>query len=191
MARKRARKTYCPRCDAQLDPAHAVDDDPRCDRCDTSLQPVRVAGFWRRTLAGGLDLVVLLATAGLLNWGLLRLTGADPLLGETSGLAALLAVLDLELTSVLRRLAPFLAMSGLYLGLFWATTGRTLGGRVFGIRVLDGQGHPPRIAIVVVRVLVHLLGLGLGLLGWTWGALDPNKRGWHDHLAGTFVVRDA
>ncbi len=191
MARERARKTFCPDCDAKLDPALAGDDVPRCPECGAPLLPVKVGGFLRRTAAGAIDFAILALTAGLLNVGLLALVDADPLLGGATGLAALLAILDLEVTTVLRQIAPFLVMTAFYLTLFWTITGRTPGGRVLGLRVVGPDGRPPRPLWAATRALVHLVGLGLGTLGWLWTALDAEKRGWHDHLGQTYVVRDA
>lgn len=191
MARQRARKTFCPDCDAQLDPALAADDEPRCPHCDASLLPVRVAGFLRRTAAGFIDFTVLLLTAGLLNWGLLALADAEPLVTNTRGLAMLFAILDLQLGDVLRHIAPFLVMTVFYLSLFWTITGRTPGGRLLGLRVVGPTGDPPRPPWAIARALTHLVGLGAGTLGWLWTALDAEKRGWHDHLGQTYVVRDA
>ncbi|MGH1348277.1 MAG: RDD family protein [Nannocystales bacterium] len=193
MARKRARKTYCPDCDGLLDPAIARDRDevPQCPHCDAALLPARVSGFMRRSLAGVLDFGVLLLTAGLLNAGLLALVDAPPLLGGAHGLATLFAILDLELGHLLRHIAPFLVMSVFYLTLFWTITGRTPGGRVLGLRVVGAGGLPPRAPWAFLRALCHLAGMGAGLLGWLWTALDAEKRGWHDHLGQTYVVRDA
>ena len=41
--------------------------------------------------------------------------------------------------------------------------------------------------IRTVGLLVTTLPLGIGLL---WAGLDPKKRGWHDYLAGTWVVHN-
>ena len=191
MARQRARKTFCPDCDVQLDPALAPDDDPRCPHCDASLLPVRVAGFFRRTAAGCIDFAILLLTAGLLNWGLIAFVDAEPLVANTRGLAMVFAILDLRLGDVLRHIAPFLVMSIFYLSLFWTITGRTPGSRVLGLRVVGPTGDPPRAPWAIARALAHLVGLGVGGLGWLWTALDAEKRGWHDHLGQTYVVRDA
>ncbi len=191
MARLRARKTFCPDCDAQLDPALATDDVPQCPHCDAALLPVHVAGFLRRCVAGTIDFAVLLLTAGLLNAGLLALVDAEPLLANTRGLALIFAVLDLELADVLRTIAPFLVMSAFYLTLFWSISGRTPGGRVLGLRVVGSTGRPPHAVWAFVRAISHLAGLGAGALGWLWTALDSEKRGLHDHLGQTHVVRDA
>ena len=191
MARHRARNTFCPDCDAQLDPALAADDVPQCPHCDAALLPVRVAGFVRRCAAGTIDFAVLLLTAGLLNAGLLALVDAEPLIANTRGLALIFAVLDLELSDVLRTIAPFLVMTVFYLTLFWSITGRTPGGRVLGLRVVGPTGQPPHAVWAFARAVSHLVGLGAGALGWLWTALDAEKRGLHDHLGQTYVVRDA
>lgn len=169
----------------------ARDGVPQCPHCDAALLPARVSGFLRRSLAGMLDLCVLLVTAGLLNAGLLALIDAQPLLGGARGLATLFAILDLELGQVLQHIAPFLAMSVFYLTLFWTITGRTPGGRVLGLRVVGSDGLPPRALWAFLRAVSHVAGLGIGLLGWLWVALDAEKRGWHDHVGRTYVVRDA
>lgn len=183
--------TVCPACDAALDPAIAEADDPTCPECALPLRPVRVAGMWRRTAAGLLDGIVLLMTAGLLNLALLAWIDPPPLLRDASGLDALLRLLELEAPSVLRRISPTLVMAGLYFGLFWTLTGQTLGHRVLRLRVVDPRGRPPRPWWAALRVLGHGLSLAAGAMGWLWVAFDRDKRGWHDHLARTYVVRDS
>lgn len=69
-------------------------------------------------------------------------------------------------------------------------TGQTLGKRVVGIQIVNAMGSPPGLWRGLVRqfpgMFLATLALGLGLL---WVAWDQRKQGWHDHLAGTFVVR--
>lgn len=183
--------TVCPACDVGLDSALASAEDPRCPRCEQPLLPVRVAGLWHRTAAGLLDAVVLACTAGLLNALLLRWLDPPPLLTEARGLDALLRLLDLDPVAVLRRGVPALAIAALYLGLFWSLTGQTLGQRVLRLRVVDPHGRPPRPWWAALRVVGHGLGLLAGAMGWLWVAFDRDKRGLHDHLARTYVVRES
>ncbi len=185
-----AAPSVCPTCDAPLPAELATQQDPRCPACDHPLLPRRVAGLWRRAAAGLLDAAVLLLTAGSLNLLLLAWLDPPPLLGDARGLAALLAALELDPGPVLRRIAPTLAMAALYLGLFWSITGQTLGHRLLRLRVVDPWGRPPRPWRAALRVVGHGLGLGLGAMGWLWVAFDREKRGLHDHLARTYVVRD-
>ena len=183
--------SVCPACDVPLAAELARADAPRCPRCEQPLVPLRVAGLWRRAAAGLLDGVVLLLTAGLLNLLVLAWLDPPPLLGDAHGLDALLRVLELDPLVVLRRCIPALAMAALYLGLFWTLTGQTLGHRVLRLRVVDPWGRPPRPWRAAVRVLGHGLGLAIGAMGWLWVAFDREKRGLHDHLARTYVVRES
>ncbi|MEM7157447.1 MAG: RDD family protein [Myxococcota bacterium] len=183
--------TVCPVCDAAIDPKVADAPEPVCPECAFSLRPVLVAGLWRRTAAGLLDGIVVLGTAGLLNLLLLMWLDPPPLLGDAKGIDAMLRMLDLEAGEVVRRYAPTLTMAALYFGLFWSLTGQTLGHRVLRLRVIDPTGRPPRPWWAAVRVLGHGLGLLAGAMGWLWVGFDREKRGLHDHLARTYVVRES
>ena len=148
-------------------------------------------GAGKRWPSWGEWLAVLLLTAGLLNAGLLALVDAEPLVANTRGLAMVFALLDLEPARVLRAITPFLVMTVFYFTLFWTITGRTPGARLLGVRVVGPGGDPPRAPWALTRAVAALAGLGAGALGWLWTALDAEKRGWHDYLGRTYVVRDA
>ncbi|TDP61601.1 RDD family protein [Roseateles toxinivorans] len=81
-------------------------------------------------------------------------------------------------------------LPGLICILFWCWQGATPGKLLAGIRVIDMRtGARPGLWQSLLRWLgyfVSALPLGLGLL---WAAIDPDKRAWHDRLAGTQVVR--
>jgi uncharacterized RDD family membrane protein YckC len=192
MASRRARKTKrsrCPSCDELLESSLAEGDDPVCPACAVPLIAVEVAPLWRRAAAALVDLGILAITAGMLNWGLLAMMDLPPLVPQAEGLDAMLRLLEIEPGSVLRRLAPFFVMSGLYLGLFWGLSGRTVGAKLLGLRVVDQHGRAPRPVWVVVRVVTHFLSGIPGALGWIWAAFDAERRAWHDHLARTYVVK--
>jgi uncharacterized RDD family membrane protein YckC len=72
----------------------------------------------------------------------------------------------------------------------WATTGRTFGLWLVGARVVrqeDGRRLGFR------RSLIRLVGYAANLascsLGFAWAAIDWRKQGWHDKMAGSYVVR--
>ena len=72
---------------------------------------------------------------------------------------------------------------------FWVHGGQTLGMRAWRIRVVCEDGSPLGWARAMARFaagIAALLPLGLGL--W-WSAFDGRKRGWHDRLTRTRVVR--
>jgi uncharacterized RDD family membrane protein YckC len=59
-----------------------------------------------------------------------------------------------------------------------------------GIKVIDAEGNVPGLGRAILREIVgkFISGLALGL-GYAWMGWDTHKRGWHDHIAGTYVVR--
>jgi uncharacterized RDD family membrane protein YckC len=77
-----------------------------------------------------------------------------------------------------------------YAVLFIGLKRQTLGKMALGIKVIDAGGNVPGLGRAVLREIVgkFLSGLALGL-GYTWIGWDTHKRGWHDHIAGTYVVR--
>ena len=68
--------------------------------------------------------------------------------------------------------------------------GQTLGKVAIGIMVVNERGEPPGITKAIIR---EILGKGVSeiaiFLPYVWIGLDKNKRGWHDHIANTHVVR--
>jgi uncharacterized RDD family membrane protein YckC len=69
-------------------------------------------------------------------------------------------------------------------------SGQTWGKHWVGIRVLNRNQQPVTTSQLWVRTL---LGYPLALLpaglGWIWLLWDRRQQGWHDHLAGTIVVK--
>ena len=74
---------------------------------------------------------------------------------------------------------------------FWvARGGQTPGKMVIGAKIVDAEtGGPISASKGVVRYLGYFVSL-IGLfVGYLWVGFDPKKQGWHDHIAGTVVVR--
>lgn len=72
----------------------------------------------------------------------------------------------------------------------WVATGQTPGKMAIGARVVDAAtGERLTVGQAMVRYLSYFLSL-IGLFGgYIWVGLDPKKQGWHDHIAGTVVIR--
>jgi uncharacterized RDD family membrane protein YckC len=74
---------------------------------------------------------------------------------------------------------------------FWvARNGQTPGKMVVGARIVDAEsGSTISVGKGVARYIGYFISM-LGLcIGFFWVGFDPKKRGWHDHIAGTVVVR--
>ena len=66
--------------------------------------------------------------------------------------------------------------------------GRTPGKWVAGIVVVDSEGQTPGPAAIpreMIGKFVSYLAAGIGIF---WLILDPKRQGWHDKIAGTYVV---
>ncbi|HXQ80143.1 MAG TPA: RDD family protein [Opitutaceae bacterium] len=83
----------------------------------------------------------------------------------------------------------FMPAIAVYGAVLWKFKGATIGGIVFGLKTVRADGRPMDWATAVVRALACYLSLVVVGLGFLWIAFDPEKRGWHDKIAGTVVVR--
>lgn len=61
--------------------------------------------------------------------------------------------------------------------------------RVLDLKVIRTDGS----ALTLTQALIRYVGLFVSFLvlaiGVIWVAFDANKQGWHDKIAGTYVVR--
>ena len=120
---------------------------------------VEYMGFWIR-LAGGVIDGVLTGTVGLI----IDVTTGVPVIGSV--------------------------ISILYYVLFIGLKGQTPGKMALNIQVVDARGQVPGIPRAILReVLGKLVSTVVVFLGFAWIGWDRRKRGWHDHIGGTLVIR--
>jgi uncharacterized RDD family membrane protein YckC len=96
------------------------------------------------------------------------------------------AILIGAITHMSHVVLPVLAA---YAAVLWRYKGSTIGGIIFGVKVVRLDGRPVDWITSVVRALacfISLIAIGLGFI---WIAFDPEKQGWHDKIAGTVVVK--
>ena len=78
----------------------------------------------------------------------------------------------------------------LYYVLFTGLTGQTPGKMALGIQVVNLRYEVPGVPRAILReVLGKLVSTVVILLGFFWIGWDRHKRGWHDHISGTYVIR--
>ena len=86
-------------------------------------------------------------------------------------------------------LVSMIVMPAYFIG-FWATIGQTVGMMPFRLRVVrNSDGGRIGFGGAVLRLVgfsIATLPLYLGLI---WVAFDARKRGWHDLIAGSVVIR--
>ena len=76
-----------------------------------------------------------------------------------------------------------------YFVIFWATTGQTLGKMAMGIKIVNIDGTPISWGKALLRYLGYIVSSLVLLIGFIWIAFDARRQGWHDKIAGTYVVR--
>lgn len=75
--------------------------------------------------------------------------------------------------------------------LFWRFKQTTLGKMVISSKIVDAKtGGRLTVGQSVGRCLAYVLAVVPFGMGIVWVAFDSRKRGWHDRLAGTVVVRN-
>ncbi len=71
----------------------------------------------------------------------------------------------------------------------WTWKGTTIGGIVFGLKVVRLDGRPVDFAVALVRGLASVFSaVALGL-GFFWAGWTSDRQSWHDKIAGTVIVR--
>ena len=144
---------------------------------------VRYAGFFVRVVAFLIDGVLLgafglpLAAAGY--WGIragLMVLGHDAPIEPDETLVTLLMV-------------AWFAMATAYFTILHHTYGQTIGKSFVGIAVRTLHLHEVGYGRALLRTLAYALSSSFFGFGFLLVALTPRKRGWHDFLAGTRVVR--
>ncbi len=102
--------------------------------------------------------------------------------------------IDAVLVAVITRLIPgtgdiWLVSLAAYGAIMWKLKGTTVGGIICNLRIVRVDGREVDWPTAIVRALGCFLSLIAVGLGFIWIAIDPERQGWHDKIAGTLVVR--
>jgi uncharacterized RDD family membrane protein YckC len=136
--------------------------------------PAARAGGVTRLTAFAIDAAILSLAAAIATWLL-----------EVAAHAAHRFAPPFDLPAVLLACAPVLVIA--YVVGFWRASGQTPGKWVMGIRVVPIRGGRLGLWRCLVRLFGYLVSTAPLYLGFVW-ILGPQRRGWHDLLAGTEVV---
>ncbi len=144
------------------------------------MDSTRYGGFWRRAIAFLIDKIILFfISITLIVIGSLILD-----IGMS---------LDLESMTT----GPFLIsyygtttlLNMVYFTYFHGSVGQTPGKMILGLRVIQKTGDPMTYGVAFLRWAGYIISGLIFDLGFIWIAFDGRKRGWHDMIAATYVVR--
>ena len=152
---------FCPNCGAEAGGGPGMAYPPGGELT----AGVEYMGFWIRVAAALIDITLVSIVAAIVGLVLRLLLGDGP--------------------------ANFIGMviGWIYHVAFIAAKGQTLGKMAVGIQVVNREGNIPGFGAVLLREIVgKFLSFIALLLGYLWVGWDQEKRGWHDHIGGTWVV---
>ncbi len=172
-------------------PAAPRDELPPLRPSGRAAPTVHVVGFWRRALAGFVDLAIVIPCALLITLIVSKLARVH-LPPSNLRLFDVDLWIDLALATDPALVMGFglvLAIGLAYLLVFQIILGRTLGMRLLKIRIIDVYGDRPSPARCALRCAGYVAGMATLFLGFLWIGFDSEKRGLHDWIAGTYVIR--
>lgn len=125
------------------------------------------AGFWIRVVAFIIDSIIV---------GVVNAIVAAILNSSTTGRSGIQTLLGI-----------------IYFTYFWSSSspwpGQTVGDKLLSLRVIRTDGSDLSIVQAFVRYIGLVISFLVIFIGVIWVAFDPNKQGWADKIAGTYVVK--
>jgi len=143
----------------------------------SSEQTITVVGFGRRLIATLTDGVLLVAFSFIVAFAIgfvgIFIQMFSP--NEPLPLSQLIVVCGIILSVIY------------YVG-YWSKSGQTIGKTLLGIKVIGKDGGRLSRGKALLRYIGYIVsGIALSL-GFLWIAFDRRRQGWHDKIAGTYVV---
>jgi uncharacterized RDD family membrane protein YckC len=125
------------------------------------------AGFWIRVLAFIIDSILI----GIVESAVAAIFNLNQ--GGRSGLQILFGLV--------------------YFVYFWSNSspwpGQTVGMKLLNLRVTRTDGSDLDLGQALIRYVGLFIALLVIFIGVIWVAFDPNKQGWQDKIAGTYVIK--
>ena len=134
-----------------------------------------------RFLIAGVDLIVLVIIANFISWLWMWAEPPDIVtISENGWLSA--AILSPKFFWVVTGIAYF------YLVIAKQSRFRTVGYRIFKVKIVDLHGSSPKLATMTWRFILLVFGPFNLLMDLVWLGGDENRQTLRDKFAGTYVV---
>jgi uncharacterized RDD family membrane protein YckC len=150
----------------------------------------RYAGFWIRFVARLIDGVLLFIVSLIISIPLTLVMGGAAIgIGGSRDPAAALAALPAILALAGLRALIQIAIGVTYEAYFVSTRGGTLGKLALGLKIIKADGSPVPLGLAAGRYFAQILSSIILFIGYIMIAFDSEKRGLHDMICDTRVVR--
>jgi uncharacterized RDD family membrane protein YckC len=136
------------------------------------------AGAISRAVAFGIDVAIISVTVLVVAALALTIEGFFP--------GRIFAGVRLAITIVTEMIGSVFAIA--YPIAFWAVLGETPGDMLMGLRIVRTDGKPMNLRRALLRYVGCLLAALPLFLGFLWILVDDRRQGWHDKIAGTYVL---
>ncbi len=144
------------------------------------------AGFASRLLSLLIDLLLLILILAIASLLLTEITTVTRSLWSS--------LTGQELSSLLTQLTysvlGIFTVYAVYFIFFWTFLGKTVGGIIIGLRLVNREGKKPSFWRCTFRFLVEFGIPGMLIIGSIWIFINPRRRSIFDLISGTFVVYD-
>ena len=137
------------------------------------------AGFISRLLAFSIDIAIIVIVLIFAGW----LLNTMSTIFQLGILDSFSSFFEIWVTTVI----IFLFSAGYYI-FFWTLVGQTPGKLLLGLRVVSRSGRPITFWQALRRFVGYLISAVAIYIGYFWILIDNRRQGWHDKLAGTYVV---
>lgn len=141
---------------------------------------VQYAGFGIRFVALIIDAIIIAIISGILG-GILGAFGAIVSQGSDMGVL---------LISAISQILSFVVTYAYYVGMLVYHDGATIGKMLVHIKVVSVDGQQLTLGKALIRETIgKWISSIVLLLGYITVAFDTKKQGWHDKIAGTYVIK--
>lgn len=134
-------------------------------------------GFWVRSIAYLIDKTVL-SIVGLLFFFASRIA-------QGGGVPSF----QNFFTTLILMYCAGLIIEAAYFTYFYGYTGQSIGKMICGLKIVGTEGRLIGYRRAFLRWIGYQISFCIFFFGFFWIAVDPNKQGWHDKIARTFVIK--
>ena len=138
---------------------------------------VHVMGFGRRLGAQVIDAIIVIFLTFIIGVLISLLGLTFQMFNQDHGNALQPAIL----------LGAVIASFAYYVGM-WATQGQTIGKSTLGMTIVNKRGEKLSWGSAILRYIGYMISSLVFGLGFLWIAFDKHRQGWHDKIAGTYVI---